>query len=71
METKNKLIITNADTEWEMLEFKSKWASWCICSKDREGNVQLDCDHDYGSETTHLTQDEIKEIIAFLQRQII
>jgi hypothetical protein len=69
--TQPKMTIINEGTDWEMLKMEGKWATWTIDKMDRDGDVEIMCeDATTGSNSLFLTQDELKLVIAFLQKQV-
>ena len=53
------------------IEFKGKWATWCFESVDRDGDVAVEClEERTGSNTLFLSQDALKQLITFLQKQV-
>jgi len=71
MNTQPKMITVNEGTDWEMLQMEGKWATWTIDPADRDGDVEIMCeDKTSGSNSLSLTQDELKLVIAFLQKQV-
>ena len=71
MEKQIRTRIISQDTEWEMIELKGKWTTLTWGSKDSAGNVEFCCDHENGTETIFYTQEELKQLISFLQKQIV
>ena len=71
MNTQPKMITVNEGTDWEMLQMEGKWTTWTIDSADRDGDVEIMCeDKTSDSNSLFLTQDELKLVIAFLQKQV-
>jgi len=69
--TQPKMTIINEGTDWEMLQMEGMWATWTIDKMDRDGDVEIMCeDKTSGSNSLFLTQDELKLVIAFLQKQV-
>jgi hypothetical protein len=58
------------DSEYESLILKGKWNEWNIYSADRSGDVEISVDGDDGSKCVSLSQDELKVLVEFLQKQI-
>ena len=57
--------------EWDSLEVKGKWTNWGITSYSN-GDVKIKCCSDSnGSEYLILNQDELKQVIEFLQSKVI
>jgi hypothetical protein len=57
-------------SEYESLMIKGKWNEWNICSADRGGDVEISVDGDDGSKCVYLSQEELKVLVEFLQKQI-
>lgn len=73
MNTQPKMTTVNEGTDWEMLQMTGKWATWTIDKIDRDGDVEIMCEPSDTSSTSNslfLTQDELKLVIAFLQKQV-
>jgi hypothetical protein len=72
--TQPKMTIINEGTDWEMLKMEGKWATWTIDKMDKDGDVEIMCEDPSGafssSNSLFLTQDELKLVIAFLQKQV-
>ena len=65
-----RMKIHNEGHEWEMMEINSRWAQWTIESAGVGGDVVIECCEDNSTSYLSLTQDELKQVIAFLQKQI-
>ena len=69
--TQPKMTIINEGTDLEILQMEGKWTTWTIDKIDRDGDVEIMCeDKTTGSNSLFLTQDELKIVIAFLQKQV-
>lgn len=68
--SEKKINILNPDTEYEIMEIKNKWDKWEISSVDKDGDVEISCDSEIISYCLYLNQDELKQVIAFLQKQV-
>lgn len=66
-----KIIKYESTPAWDTLEIKSKWSEWAI-SSDSNNDVEIMCD-DLGvsSNCLILNQDELKQVIEFLQSKVI
>lgn len=54
--------------EWDRIDIKKKWSEWCIeCCKD--GDISIECRIDDNTNTLFLNQDEVKQLIEFLQEK--
>ena len=56
--------------DWERLEINNKWSKWTI-EDYNDGTIGIECDGDDQTNTLCLTQDELKQVIEFLQSKII
>jgi hypothetical protein len=73
MNTQPKMTTLFEGTNWETLKIESKWATWTIDKMDGDGDVEIMCDSSDRFSTPNslfLTQDELKLVIAFLQKQV-
>ena len=68
--TEERLKIRNEGQEWERFEIKGRWAEWTIETAGVGGDVSIDCDTDEGNSHLSLSQDELKQVITFLQKQV-
>ena len=67
----SKLEITKYETnpEWDRIDIKQTSSEWCIESY-LDGDVSIECSTDDGSNTLFLNQDELKQVIEFLQSKV-
>lgn len=67
----SKLEITRYEDrpEWDRIDVKTKWADWTIESYS-DGDVSIECNIGRGSECLVLNQDELKQLIEFLQTKV-
>ena len=56
--------------EWDNMIIKSKWCEWSI-QGHRDGDVEIECCNEEGSNYLFLNQDELKQFIEFLQEKVI
>ena len=67
----SKLEITKYETnpEWDRINIKQTSSEWCIdwC---KDGDVEIHCSTDDGSNSLFLNQDELKQVIEFLQSKV-
>ena len=70
--TQSRVQITDmGDPAWgEQLTIVGKYSTWTIDSADPQGSVDITCDEDYTNHYLYLSQDELKEVIEFLQKQV-
>ena len=67
----SKLQITRYEDrpEWDRIEVKNKWADWTIESYS-DGDVSIECNIGRGGECLILNQEELKQVIEFLQSKV-
>lgn len=56
--------------EYEFLMIRGKWDEWNIQSADSSGDVEISVDGDDGSKYLIVSQEELKVLVEFLQKQI-
>jgi len=58
--------------QWETLTFRPRFSEWMFSAADSDGDVEfMSRDTSTGdSQTMFLTQDELKVLVGFLQKQI-
>jgi hypothetical protein len=56
---------------YETLIIQGKWTSLELTSVDKDGDIEIELNDTQEKISLYLNQNEIKEIIEFLQRQII
>lgn len=54
----------------ETLTIKAKWTKLELTSVDKDGDIEIELDDSHEIISLYLNQNEIKEIVEFLQRQI-
>jgi len=54
---------------WETLHIRRKWQSWEI-QQCHDGDVEISCEGTEGTNSLFLSQDELKQVIAFLQSKV-
>ena len=66
----NEIKILNEGESWESLHIRRTWSTWEIQQYD-DGDVEISCD-EAGACAAHLSlsQDELKQVIAFLQSKV-
>lgn len=57
-------------SEYESLMIKGKWDEWNIESADSGSGVEISVHGDDGSKCVYLSQEELKVLVEFLQKQI-
>jgi hypothetical protein len=67
----SKLEITRYENnpEWDRIDVKTKWADWTIESSSTD-HVSIACDTGNGDENLILNQEELKQLIEFLQSKV-
>jgi hypothetical protein len=67
----SKLEITRYETnpEWDRINIKQKWSEWII-EGCLDGDVEIHCSTDDSSNSLFLNQDELKQVIEFLQSKV-
>lgn len=70
MATESRIkILHEKHPDWERLEIKGKWETWEV-SHCHDGDVEISCEGSDGSACLFLTQEELKQFIAFLQSKV-
>ena len=68
--TKIKSKIYKSISEWNSMEIKQTWSTWNISSHP-DGDVEIECyTDDNRTEVLILNQDELRQVIAFLQTKL-
>ena len=68
--TNIKLNTYESNPEWNSMEIFRKHNNWHISSYS-DGDVEIECHTDHnGSEVLILNQDELRQVIAFLQTKL-
>lgn len=62
--------LLNEGTDWESIQIKRKWEVWTIDLADKDQDVAISCEGSDSTAILYLSQEELKEVVAFLQRQI-
>ena len=57
-------------SKFESLVLEKKFENWEIYSVDSDDEVQISVDSVEGTKCLYLSQDELKVLIEFLQRQV-
>jgi hypothetical protein len=67
----SKLEITRYENnpEWDRIDVKTKWADWTIESYPQD-YVSIVCNIGRGPEHLFLDQEELKQVIEFLQSKV-
>jgi hypothetical protein len=55
--------------EWDSLVVEQKWSTWTMDSHS-DGYVELCCSTSEGDTSLFLSQDELKQVIEFLQSKV-
>lgn len=64
-------IIINDESGYDRLIIKRTYTTLDISSVDKDGDIEIELDDSHETISLYITQNEIKEIIEFLQKQII
>ena len=56
--------------EWDRIDIKQKYSEWTIDSC-LDGDVEIHCSSDDNSYSLFVNQDELKQLIEFLQSKVI
>lgn len=67
----DEIIKFNDESGYDRLIIKRKWTTLDISSVDKDGDIEIELDDSRETISLYITQSEIKEIIEFLQKQII
>ena len=68
--TETKITILHEGHEqWETMHIARKWETWEI-SRHHDDDIEISCEGSDGTAMLFLSQDELKQVIAFLQKQI-
>lgn len=62
-------VLHEGHDQWETLQFKFKWETWEI-TQHSDGDVEISCDDDEGTKCLFLNQEELKQVITFLQSKV-
>jgi hypothetical protein len=55
---------------WEQIKIIGRSVTWTIDSVDHQGNVEITGEENDDERSLFLSQDELKQVIAFLQKQV-
>jgi hypothetical protein len=67
----DEIIKFNDESGYDRLIIKRKWTTLDMSSVDKDGDIEIELDDSRETISLYITQNEIKEIIEFLQKQII
>lgn len=67
----DEIIKFNDESGYDRLIIKRKWTTLDMSSVDKDGDIEIELDDSRETISLYITQSEIKEIIEFLQKQII
>jgi hypothetical protein len=65
-----KITRYDFNPQWDTMEIKQKHSDWSICSHG-DGDVEIECTTSDGSNHLFLSQDELKQLIQFLNEKVI
>lgn len=64
-----EIKILSEGESWETLQIKNTWETWEI-TQCNDGDVEISCESDDGTTLLFLSQEEIKQVITFLQSKV-
>lgn len=67
----DEIIKFNDESGYDRLIIKRKWTTLDMSSVDKDGDIEIELDDSRETISLYINQNEIKEIIEFLQKQII
>ena len=67
----DEIIKFNDESGYDRLIIKRKWTTLDMSSVDKDGDIEIELDDSRETISLYITQNEIKEIVEFLQKQII
>ena len=70
--TEERFVITKYENnpEWDRIDIKQKWSEWGI-EGHLDGDVEFSCyTNDGGNNSLFVNQDELKQLIEFLQSKV-
>lgn len=56
--------------DWDRIDIKQKWSDWTI-DGCHDGDVEISCHTNDNSYSLFVNQDELKQLIEFLQSKVI
>ena len=56
--------------DWDRIDIKQRWSEWTI-DGCLDGDVEIHCSSDNNSCSLFVNQDELKQLIEFLQSKVI
>ena len=56
--------------DWDRIDIKQKYSEWTI-DGCHDGDVEIHCSSDNSSYSLFVNQDELKQLIEFLQSKVI
>jgi|688.fasta_scaffold72635_10 hypothetical protein len=66
-----EIIKRGNESGYETLIIQGKWTSLELTSVDKDGDIEIELNNTDENISLYLNQNEIKEVIEFLQKQII
>ena len=57
-------------TDWQSFEIKGKWTTFSVGSVDKDGDVEICMEESQDSHYVFIGQEDIKTLIAHLQKQV-
>jgi hypothetical protein len=68
--TQIKITRFDSNPQWDNMELKQTYSEWSISSHP-DGVVEIECATNRSSEQLILNQDDLKQLIQFLQEKVI
>jgi hypothetical protein len=65
-----KITRYDFNPQWDTMLIERKWSKWEVMSYS-DGDVEIECITDDGSSTLILNQDDLKQLIQFLNEKVI
>jgi len=66
-----RFVVTKYENnpDWDRIDIKYRWSEWTI-DGCLDGDVEIHCCHDNEACSLFLNQDELKQVIEFLQSKV-
>jgi hypothetical protein len=68
-EERFKITKYENNPHWDRIDIKQKWSEWII-EGHLDGDVEFSCYTDDGNNSLFVNQDELKQLIEFLQSKV-
>ena len=66
-----EIIKRGNESGYETLIIQGKWTNLELTSVDKDGDIEIELNNTDENISLYLNQNEIKEVIEFLQRQLV